>query len=93
MSFAEKAVRMAVVTFIGVTSGVYIFTPIVDNLKQQVCDMSEKQMQCMKAKRWAAVWGVIAAVACVYGVRHGRSGWSLGCAMFDEGDDCVCCAP
>ena len=45
MSFAEKAVRMAVVTFIGVTSGVYIFTPIVDNLKQQVCDMSEKRMQ------------------------------------------------
>ena len=36
MSFAEKAVRMAVVTFVGVTSGVYIFTPIVDNIKQQV---------------------------------------------------------
>lgn len=36
MSFAGRAAQMAMVTFIGVTSGVYIFTPIVDNMKAQV---------------------------------------------------------
>ena len=62
MSFAEKAVRMAVVTFIGVTSGVYIFTPIVDNLKQQVRDMRKN---AVKAKRWPGcrVWGMCVGCA------------------------------
>eukprot|EP00038_Savillea_parva_P027429 m.59522 g.59522 ORF g.59522 m.59522 type:complete len:75 (-) comp7897_c1_seq1:99-323(-) len=36
MSLGGRAAQMAVVTFIGVTTGVYIFTPIVDNLKEQV---------------------------------------------------------
>jgi hypothetical protein len=40
MSFSGRALQMAVVTFVGVTSGIYIFTPIVDNIKEQVLTLA-----------------------------------------------------
>jgi hypothetical protein len=90
---------MAVVTFIGVTSGIYIFTPIVDNLKQQVRvrDKSEKRndrpTSMRKRKRWGLpcvglpwlpLWHV--CMVCVMVDQAGRLG---ACCLMKATTVCV----
>mmetsp|Transcript_31429 Transcript_31429/g.82433 ORF Transcript_31429/g.82433 Transcript_31429/m.82433 type:complete len:83 (+) Transcript_31429:142-390(+) len=64
MSVFERALQMGVVTFVGVSTGVYIFTPIVDNIKSRAEEAQRNLAAAntptpvtpaVTSKRWADV--------------------------------------